>query len=201
VKFGRTLAALVGATAVLAALTSAAAARSLSTSNQQLRATFARVEMGGEAGIARCALTLEGSFHERTTAKVAERLVGYVTRATLGACETGSATVLTETLPWHVRYRGFTGTLPNITSIEAKIVGAAVRAREPLGFTCLIRSTETEPTTARFTRESLGALTSATIAGEIASGIECSGARGLVIGTSTTLTVLNSTSRITISLI
>lgn len=189
---------VVGASLLLA---SAASAGRLSTSSQQLRATFARIEMGGEAGIAICALTLEGSFHERTTAKVAERLVGYVTSATFGGCSTGSATVLRESLPWHVRFQGFTGTLPNISSIRAKIVGAGVSVRENLGIVCLIRSTATEPTIASFSREALGALSGVTVSGEIASGAECSGIRGTVRGTSTSLTVQSSATRITVTLI
>lgn len=193
--------AIAGAAVAMAALVSAAAARNLSTSSQTLRATFASIEMGGEAGIARCALTLEGSFHERTTAKMAGRLVGFVTRATFGGCSVGSATVLTETLPWHVRYLSFTGTLPNITSIRANIIGAGVRVLEPFGVACLVRSTETEPTFVTFNREVGGVLTTATLGGAIRSGAECIGATGRVSGTSNSLTVLNSTTRITIRLI
>lgn len=158
--------------------------------------------MGGSNFIAICALTLEGSFHERRTAKVAESLVGFVTRAGFGGCSTGSATVLTETLPWHVRYMAFTGTLPNISSIRAKIVGAGVQVRENVfGITCLLRSSAAEPTIATFNREALGALSTVTLNGEIASGAECGGVRGGVSGTSNTLTVQSSATRITITLI
>jgi hypothetical protein len=193
---------IVGASLLLGSAVNAASAGNLSTSNQQLRATFARIEMGGSGFIAICALTLEGSFHERTTAKVAERLVGYVTRAGFGGCSTGSATVLTETLPWHVRYQGFTGALPNISSVTAKIIGAGVSVREnTFGIACLLRSTATEPTRATFNREALGALSTVTLSGEIASGPECAGIRGGVRGTSSSLTVQGSANRITVSLI
>jgi hypothetical protein len=193
---------VLGASLLLGAVVGTASARNLSSSSQQLRATFARIEMGGSGFIAICALTLEGSFHERTTAKVAERLVGNVTRAGFGGCSTGSATVLQETLPWHVRYQSFTGTLPNITSVRAKIIGAGVQVREnAFGVTCLLRSSTTEPTFATFNREALGGLSSVTVSGEIASGVECSGIRGGVSGTSNSLTVQSSASRITVTLI
>jgi hypothetical protein len=63
---------------------------------------------------------LEGTFHSNTIAKVANSLIGYITRATFNTpgCvqEEGStrALVLQETLPWHIRYSGFIGTLPNV---------------------------------------------------------------------------------------
>jgi hypothetical protein len=202
VRLWKTLLAVAGVTVLLGAVASTALAGRLSTSSQQLRATFGRIEMGGSSFIAVCSLTLEGSFHERTTAKVAERLVGYVTRAGFGSCSTGAATVLTETLPWHVRYQGFTGTLPNISTVRAKIIGAGVRVRENLfGVACLLISSVTEPTFATFNREASGSLTSVSISGEIASGAECSGARGGVSGTSNSLTVQSSATRITVTLI
>jgi len=200
-RLSKTLLTIAGAIVILGALVGVASAARLSTSSQVLRATFREVEAGGGNGFARCALTLEGSFHERTTTKVAERLIGLLTRATLGACVTGSATVLTETLPWHIRYDGFTGALPNISSIRARAVGAAFRVREPLGIICLATSTATEPVLATFTREAAGVLTQATVGGEIRLGGECAGFRGIVTGSSTSFTVLNSTNRITVSLI
>ena len=63
----------------------------------------------------------------------------------LGACASGSATLLTETLPWHVQYASFAGTLPNITAVRYNIIGFARRIREIIGLTCLFRSTTAEP--------------------------------------------------------
>jgi hypothetical protein len=201
VKFGKMLLACAGATVLLGTLVSVASAGNFSTSSQTLRATFASLEFSGAFGTARCPVTLEGSFHERTTAKVVGRLVGYLTRAALGACTSGSATVLTETLPWHIRYSSFAGTLPNITRASANVTGVAFRIREVGGVTCLIRSTEGEPTTVAFNREAAGALTSATAGGTTRAGAECFGAAGTFVGTSTAFTVLNNTNRITLSLI
>lgn len=200
-KLGKTLLALAGATLLLGALVGIASAGRLSTSNQSLRATFAPLEFSGGFGTTRCPVTLEGSFHQRTTSKVAGSLVGYITSAAAGACSTGSVTVLTETLPWHIRYASFTGTLPNITAIRATVTGTAFRIREVGGVTCLARSTEAEPVTILFNREASGAITSATAGGVIAAGAECLGIRGTMAGTSNSLTVANSATRITVTLI
>jgi hypothetical protein len=94
-----------------------------------------------------CPVTLEGSFHSKTLSKVAEALVGYLTKASVASasCTGGHARALTETLPWHVRYESFTGTLPSITSITTDIIGAAFLV-EAFGFlSCLYTSTAAEP--------------------------------------------------------
>jgi hypothetical protein len=203
VKLQKTLLALVGATVLLAALTSIASAGRLSTSSQQLRATFTSLEFEGAFGVIRCQVTIEGSFHSRTTTKSLGSLVGYITRAVLGPCSAGTATVLTETLPWHIRYSGFEGTLPEIGNIRAHVIGTSLRVREPGGgATCLARTTAAEPGLATFNRETVtGALTTARVGGIVRTGAECFGANAAFIGTSSSFTVSNSTSRITISLI
>jgi len=49
-------------------------------------------------------------------------------------------TVNQASLPWHRRYSGFAGILPNITAIEETISGAELTFREPtFGTTCTIR--------------------------------------------------------------
>jgi hypothetical protein len=78
-------------------------------------------------GTDRCDLTLEGSFHSRTFPKTPELLIGYLTRVGTANC-TLTTTILTATLPWHVRYTGFSGALPDITAIRARIVGVAFSA-------------------------------------------------------------------------
>ncbi len=198
-KLSKLLLGLVGASVLLAALVSSASARSVSTSSQTLRATFREVRFSGGFGTTVCAVTLEGSLHTRTIAKTAGALIGYITAANLGACTTGSATILRETLPWHVRYRSFTGTLPAISSIVTDVVGASFQIREPVfGVTCLARTTAETPARGTYTREAGGALTTATIGGE--SPTSC-GVNGSFTGTSSALTVLNSASRITVTLI
>ncbi|MGN6190102.1 MAG: hypothetical protein ACTHOE_14500 [Conexibacter sp.] len=187
------------AVVALAALVSVASARTLSYSSQTWRTTFPNVEYTGAFNAVRCALTLEGTLHSRNVAKTAGALIGYVTRAShAAACGAGSAIVLAETLPWHLRYRSFTGTLPNITSVGLDIVEYAVSLREALGIFCSIRSNATEPVTLTLSREGGGALTSARIGGTLPSSC---GFNITLAGTSNTLTVLNSTTAITVTLI
>lgn len=88
-----------------------------------------------------CPTTLEGSFHSATIAKTAGLLIGAITRASVappGGCRNGEATILTETLPWHVQYSSFKGTLPSITGIVQRMIGAAFRIHSTIsGVTCL----------------------------------------------------------------
>ncbi|HEX7289665.1 MAG TPA: hypothetical protein VF250_00945 [Conexibacter sp.] len=165
-KLWKMVFATAAAAALLGVLVSGASARNLSTSNQQIRANFREVRFSGLFGTTVCQVTVEGSFHERTTAKVVGRLVGYITTVRLGPCATGTATVLSETLPWHVQYSGFTGTLPNITRIDAKAINAAFRLRTPEGFACLSRSTPEQPVIGAFNRD----ITSSQVTGAILGG-------------------------------
>jgi hypothetical protein len=198
----RMLLALVGAAILLGALVSAASAGRLEISNQALRGTFRSIEFIGEFGTARCQVTMEGSFHSRTTVKTIGSLVGYLTRAILGPCASGAATILTETLPWHIRYSGFEGVLPEIRSIIAHIIGGAWRVREPGMITCLARSTAARPSVISFHREPVThAVTGANVTGRIPTGPECFGVEGAFTSDSGSITVSNSTTRISISLI
>jgi len=117
------------ASALLALGVSTATARNLSLSNQNLRVTFNNLEFESPGAFtATCRVTLEGSFHNRTSAKVAGSLIGFLTRVVTGQCNPPEVTVLTETLPWHVRYQGFSGRLPDISLVLAKVFGASWRA-------------------------------------------------------------------------
>jgi hypothetical protein len=131
-----TLTALVAALAFACAL-GTASARNLSVSNQNFRIVWTPLTFT-EGGIfnVRCNVTLEGSFHYRTIVKAPRALIGWVTRAIVSrpTCVTnagfeaqaatwngtelilGAATA--NTLPWHVTYEGFNGTLPTITGIR-----------------------------------------------------------------------------------
>jgi len=134
------------AAVVLGAAVSSAAARRIEVSSQRFHQVWTAFSFKGEFATSTCPVTLEGSFHSKTTSKVAGQLVGYISRVTVGnsSCTSGHATVLTETLPWHITYQGFTGTLPRITEIHLLLVGAAFRF-ELLGASCLARTTTTEP--------------------------------------------------------
>jgi hypothetical protein len=177
-----------------------ASASRLSTSSQTFRATFTSVEIEAGLGVARCVLTLEGSFHARTIAKATESLIGYVTRAAIqrpcsGAIE--EVAVLTESMPWHIRYARFTGSLPAIATVQVNIFGGMFRV-DSLGFRCLVGGTAERPAILTFNRETRGVLTSAAFGG--VTGASC-GVNGQLRGTSTALTALNSTARITVTLI
>jgi len=131
---------VAAAVLVLGVSVGTASARRLELSSQTFRAVWNPLVFSNAAeGIElRCPVTLEGSFHSRTLAKVAESLVGYVTRAQIGeaSCSGSRARVLTEFLPWHVRYESFAGTLPTITSVTTRIIGFAFLL-EVFGVSCL----------------------------------------------------------------
>lgn len=189
--------AVVAAT-LLGSLVTAASAGRLSSSSQTFRAPFSLGRITVGFGTTVCDFTLEGSFHSRTLVKTPSNLIGSVTRAPLGRCEVGSATVLTASLPWNIRYVSFAGALPNISAIATEIVGAAIRIREPIfGTLCLGTSETSEPLTANFVREGSGELRFIMLGGTFET--ECGGAR--VNAQSTNVTVLNSATRITVTLI
>jgi hypothetical protein len=139
-----TLTALAAAL-LLASAISTASARNLSVSNQNFRITWTSLEFRYLVTI-RCPVTLEGSFHYRTIIKRERALIGLITRAIVnqGACVngTGSAFNGTEryngivpptTLPWHVTYESFRGTLPRIESIRLLLTGARFGIETPAG--------------------------------------------------------------------
>jgi hypothetical protein len=139
-RLSKLLLAVVAATTLAGTLAGSASARIFSFSHSNLRATWTRMDYSGGFGTVECEIRVEGSLHTRTIAKVVNRLLGYVTSATVIRCARGSATILAESLPWHVTYRSFVGTLPNITGASTGVVGAAWSIREPFGITCLVRS-------------------------------------------------------------
>jgi hypothetical protein len=100
-------------------------------------------ESGGSN--AECPVTLEGSFHAWTMAKVRTVLVGFMDGATMGTCSLNSAGFLTSTLPWHIQYEAFTGALPSIGRLRLQINEAAIWIREGFfGSRCLAVARATE---------------------------------------------------------
>ncbi len=96
-----------------------------------------------------CKLTLQGTFHSAsggsaTFSKVCGALVAVISHAENGACVGGNGRALTETLPWHVRYRSFSGTLPSVSEILYQLVGASIRVAIGAS-SCLIRTTAARP--------------------------------------------------------
>lgn len=117
---------------------------------------------------------MEGSLHAATMAKTAGALVGYITRASLnnGGCVAGSATVLTTNLPWHVRYAGFLGVLPDITAVIVDIIGAEFRISGPFG-TCLFTTTVAQPNRSTFNLSRTHTVTVIETAAEVTSNENC----------------------------
>jgi hypothetical protein len=139
--------ALVAALA-LAAAAGPGSARSFSLSNRNIRIVWTALEfaMEGAPNVIKCPVTLEGSFHSSTISKVIGALIGYISRASTASasCTGGNATLLAETLPWHIRYRGFQGRLPTIEFMFVSIVGFAILLRWSVD-ACLFRSTAAAP--------------------------------------------------------
>jgi hypothetical protein len=166
---------------------------------------------------ARCPVTMEGSFHNRTMPKIFWTLIGHLTRAAVneGACRGFSGPeenawsvrvqLLSETLPWHVQYLAFVGTLPAIEAVKVQVIGAAIRVyEEAIGWTCLYRSTVTNPLIYRFALSREGTVTGFTPEAGRAippvSGFACN-EEGLEYRGEATVTALGATARLTIQLI
>jgi hypothetical protein len=145
------LLAVVAAAVLLGTLVDSASARTFSSSSSTFRFAFRELRFNATFGTVTCQLTYEGSFHSRTIAKVVGALIGYLTAVNLGPCGVGTATILRETLPWHIQYQSFTGVLPNINSIRVN-TQTRFRIREPFGATCLFASTPERPATLTFNR-------------------------------------------------
>lgn len=146
---------------VLAVSAAAASASRLSVSHRPFRvvwstsAPFDRLNFfaaSASENYADCDVTLEGSFHSNAIVKNLDALIGHVSRAILGTCAFGgqvrAIAVLGETLPWHVRYGGFSGSLPDEILVTLALVDASFNVRSALGVACLYRSTARDP--ARF---------------------------------------------------
>ena len=167
-RYSRTLLAVVATTATLGALVGAASANRLSLSTRTLSATWSSLTFTS-SGFAtnRCVVTLSGSFHSSTFTKTVGSLVGYITGASIGICSGMTARANTETLPWHLRYASFTGTLPSITSLRFAVVGFSFEILS--GFRCRYTSTAASPVTTSFTLGAGGTATAVGVSGGIAS--------------------------------
>jgi hypothetical protein len=114
--------AAIAAAALFASVTASASARNISLTNRNIRVVFnPYIFIPSFGANVSCRLTLEGSFHCATISKVREALVGYISRATIDqplCIDSGTTGVLVEviqaTLPWHIRYVSFIGTLPRV---------------------------------------------------------------------------------------
>ncbi len=124
----RLLFAGLAVTAMLVAAVGTASAQKLSISRSAIRVVWRSLEFSNSttANVVRCAVTLEGSFHNETMEKPRDLLVGYITGSNVqnNQCTGGRATVLNETLPWHLTYRSFSGILPIIQTLLFNLIRA-----------------------------------------------------------------------------
>lgn len=148
-KFGL---ASLAATILLAGAVTAASATRLSIGSRSFRAVWTPLTFNGAEGVSapvECNVTIEGTFHSNTIVKRERALLGYVTRAIVQRpCNGGEAWVhngsenplgrgvVASSLPWHVTYEGFTGTLPNIRTIRLLLRGIIFTINAAFGF-CL----------------------------------------------------------------
>lgn len=170
-RVGIALAALA-ATLALAVAVGSASANQLSYSETRFRIIWTSLTFSGSGGgfVITCPVTLEGSFHSATIAKVREANVASITRATVdnAGCSEGQATILGESLPWTVTYQSFTGTLPSIATVRHNLIGAAFQIEAGLGVICLARSSAEHPAAGEAARETGGDITSLTPDGSLA---------------------------------
>ena len=215
------IAAISAATALLALLATAAPARNFSTSNQNFRVVWTGLEFDTAIATIRCGLTIEGSFHYGSIVKRERSLIGYVTAAIIRRpCTNGEAWsangreahprlgTLANTLPWHITYAGFGGTLPNISEIFFSVRGIRLKVHTFFDTLCLTGDAN-DSITGRGIRETRGVVTgieavagrnSMRLVAELGSSRLCPASASFRpnIGV---ITVLNTTTRITITLI
>lgn len=170
---------LMAALALAIGAGSASAGR-LSIDETRFRITWPNLEFVGFGILIRCPVTLEGSFHSSTMRKVRGALIGHISRASVrGAeppCTGGTSTLLAGSLPWHLAYEAFTGTLPTIDSIEVSSIGLAVRF-DPAGapHPCLAVTTTANDLSASvsLTREEGGVLKATSVTADPRDLIPC----------------------------
>jgi hypothetical protein len=204
----------LAATILLAAATNTTSARNFSVSNQNFRVVWREVTFGG---IVNCELTLEGSFHYRTIVKRERALLGWVTRAILrhpcrsseGWADNGTEEFLgtrtINSLPWHITYQSFLGTLPTITGIRLSLRAPSFVMNSP--GSCLARYGLAEDNVTILATITAGVIGNAEPVGgansvtrrEVFSGSFCP-VTGALTGPGT-VTLLGNTTRITLTLI
>jgi len=194
------------ATLLMACCVSSASANRLSVSNKNTRSVWARLVLqNGSSGanLVTCPVTIEGSFHSATIRKVIGALGGYVTRATAGRpCTGGAVTINQASLPWHITYEGFEGTLPNIEEIFILLSNVNYTV-EVFGVRCGY-GTPTDNLDLRASRNASGEVMIGdqleSVNNKLSGGILCP-ASGKYIPLSELATVLGTTTRISITLI
>jgi hypothetical protein len=199
----------LAATLLMAFAVNTATANHLSVSNRFFRIVWNPLTFVSSTGTTvRCPVTLEGSFHERTIGKALGLLLGYVSRAisaeTEPPCRGGTATALTATLPWHVTYEGFSGTLPAIRTVRLLLRRVAFKITV-LTVTCLYKENGSEQAAVEANVEAGGNITTVTADTTISlplfeGGIFCPASGGFE-GTGEATLLGSTTTRIKLTLI
>jgi len=182
---------------------------SITNANKTFRVTWSSLELQNQnITTIRCPITMEGSFHSATIQKTLRALIGHVSRATVGnsACTSGHATVEQANLPWHVQYRGFTGSLPTINGVVLGLVNAKFRVESSGGLRCTTTTTETEPAQGIAETDAAGRITGMradeSVGIELEGSFVCEiGGRGFFRGTGTVRLLGSATTAITVRLI
>jgi hypothetical protein len=200
-KICKLLLAAAGATVLLGALVSTASAGRLEVSTKEISMMWRSVEFRLPFATTRCQVTLDSTLHERTMIKDLGTLMGYITRAILGPCTGGTYTILTSTLPWHIRYSDFTGTLPEINSLIVHVIGFSWRFSGG-GSTCLAISEASHPFVITFHRNpATHLLTEAGLSGRMPTGAECFRVEGTFTSDSGIVSQSNTNTSVSVSLI
>ena len=172
---------LLSLIAAAALFTSVASANRLSVSNRNIRLRWNNLEWGsGGIFLLRCSVTLEGSFHSATLAKVRVLLIGHISRASFARpCAGGNMwahngierlerTVLPQSLPWHITYEAFEGRLPTIEAVRILLRGIRFSLEIPI-LSCLgAYGAASDNPTARAVLNAAGQVTSLAVTGAIA---------------------------------
>jgi hypothetical protein len=194
-KLSKLLLAVVGATVLLGALVATASAGRLENSSVDNKAVWTHMIFRGGIGNVDCEVRLEGRFHTRSFTKTINSLIGYITAGTVIRCAAGGATINQASLPWHTRFGGISGTLPNITGVSLTVTGAEWNIREPtFGITCTV-ARATSSTIGTF-RASGGTVTE----GAVSGSSRCGSFEGTLSGTTTNIDN-KAGARLTITLI
>jgi len=200
-KMAKTACVAAIATAALAMLVGVTQARRFSISSFSTRMVWQQMRFSSGLIPISCDVTLEGTLHERNITKRFETLVGYITRAEAEECSGGQVTLLTETLPWHTRYSSFSGTLPNITSMNL-ITQFRIQIRPTGQMACLAETTNIIP--AIYSLVLMGSEVIEVFwatAGQLPLNMGCLWGTRLRLFGSGSVTVLGGASRVSISLI
>lgn len=126
---------ILSAVATLVFATASTSANRLSVSSSTFRVVYTPIEFAEQSAGISCNITLEGSLHSGTIAKIEGSLSGSITRVSIQheTCrepiglfaanawyyngETILGVATRNGLPWHLTYKGFTGNLPNINQV------------------------------------------------------------------------------------